>query len=136
MGLSSEGDSRFSFRAAFENDTELKQYGSNSLAVFALALYLRLEDPHEFAADAITGRSDDKKVDICYINETEGRAIIAQAYIFAKLGQTNCTSEQGQRLETQQQLGSCQQTTVTFRHIWARKLENFGARCGTAPLPV
>ncbi len=71
----------FSFRAAFEANTDLSAYGRNALSIFALTLYLRLEDPDEFAATAITEGPDDKKVDICYINEDEGRVIIAQSYI-------------------------------------------------------
>jgi hypothetical protein len=47
-------DETFSFRTAFEADTELHEYGDNALSVFALTLYLRLDDPHEFAATAIT----------------------------------------------------------------------------------
>jgi hypothetical protein len=71
----------FIFRSAFEAEVDLNQYQRNALSIFALSLYLRLEDPHEFAINAITEGPNDKKVDICYIDENENRIIIAQSYI-------------------------------------------------------
>ena len=69
------------FKVAFEADTELKQYGQNALSVFTLSLYLRLDDIHDFAANAITEGPNDKKADICYLDVNDKKAIIAQSYL-------------------------------------------------------
>jgi hypothetical protein len=81
MIVESYNENPFTFKPAFEAEVDLNQYQSNALSIFALSLYLRLEDPHEFAANAITEGPDDKKVDICYLDENENRAIIAQSYL-------------------------------------------------------
>jgi AIPR protein len=59
---------------------DLKQYGNNSLLLFALEMKFGIEDIHTVAADALTDGSDDKKCDLVYINLDEGSAVIAQAY--------------------------------------------------------
>ena len=70
-----------SFIGVFEGETDLKKYSHNALSLFALSLYLRLDDISDFAASAITEGPDDKKVDICYLDLNEGRAIVAQSYV-------------------------------------------------------
>lgn len=72
------------FKSAFEADTDLSQYGDNALSIFTLSLYLKLEDIQEFAVQSVTDGSNDKKVDICFIDEVDGRAIIVQGY-FSKV---------------------------------------------------
>jgi len=69
------------FRSAFEADKELKKHGASALSLFVLSLYLRLEDIDEFAANAITDGGNDKKADICYLDEENGRLIIVQSYL-------------------------------------------------------
>ncbi len=69
------------FKTSFEADAELKQYGQNALSVFTLALYLRLDDIHDFAANAITEGPNDKKADMCYLDVNDKKAIIAQSYL-------------------------------------------------------
>ncbi len=64
MAAKTEDISSITFIAAFQADTELRQYKPNDLAIFALALYLGLDDIQDFAANAITDGGDDKKVDI------------------------------------------------------------------------
>lgn len=71
------------FRASFENNPEFAQFGSNALSMFALSLYLRIEDLDEFASSADVGQGDDKKVDICHLNISDGIALIAQNYVAA-----------------------------------------------------
>jgi len=68
------------FKHAFESDTELQKYRQLALTFFALSLYLRIENIHEFAAQATTEGGDDKKVDLCYIDEEDGRAVIVQSF--------------------------------------------------------
>lgn len=69
------------FKNAFESDPTFTKYGDNGLLLFTLDLYLRPEDIGEFAADALTDGPGDKKVDVCYINRSDGRAIVAQGYM-------------------------------------------------------
>lgn len=71
----------FLFLDAYNGDADLKKYGSNALGLFALSLYLRIEDIDDFASRSITDGGDDKKVDLCYLNEDDEYAIIAQNYI-------------------------------------------------------
>lgn len=68
------------FRTAFENNPEFAQFGPNALSVFALSLYLRIEDLEEFASGADVEGPDDKKLDICYLNVSDGIALMAQSY--------------------------------------------------------
>lgn len=56
------------FRKAFYSDAELSRFGNNALTMFTLSLYLRLEDPDEFATNFITDGPDDKKIDICFLD--------------------------------------------------------------------
>jgi hypothetical protein len=74
-------DGNYTFRAAFDSDEDLRKFGPNSLSIFTLMLYLRIEDPDEFAVNAITEGPDDKKVDFCHIDEQERRIIIGQSYL-------------------------------------------------------
>lgn len=70
-----------SFRIVFEADEELEQFGPNALSVFALSLYLRLDDLEEFAANSIVEGPNDKKLDICYISIADGLAVMVQSYL-------------------------------------------------------
>ena len=91
MALSQIFD-EITFVEVYEEDADLRKFGSNSLAMFVLPLYLRLEDPEEFASIALTDSSDDKKIDICYLNEEIGYLLIAQSYISKKWGKDSASS--------------------------------------------
>ena len=85
------------FKHAFDSDTEVQKYQKLSLALFALSLYLRFEDLDEFAANAITEGPDDKKVDICHIDEEDGRAIIGQSYYATTWNRRSAPANKAQR---------------------------------------
>ena len=89
-----------SFKSIFESDTELSQYKPNHLAVFALSLDLRLDDVHEFAANAITDGPDDKKVDLCYLDMNSSRAIIAQSHFSTTWGKAAAPKNKASDLNT------------------------------------
>lgn len=91
---------QFTFKAAFDAETDLHQYSPNSLSIFALSLYLRLEDVHEFAANAVTEGPNDKKVDICYVDEIDNRVIIAQSYFSAEWGRKAARANKASDLNT------------------------------------
>ena len=73
-----------SWKTAYNTMTDLENYGDNALGLFALALKFRIDDLHGIAADAITDGSNDKKLDIVYINNEEEYAVVAQCYFSSK----------------------------------------------------
>ncbi len=89
-----------SFKTAFEADTDLQQYRSNALSLFALSLYLRLDDISDFAASAISEGPDDKKVDICYLDLNEKRAVIAQSYFAERWSKKSAPANKASDLNT------------------------------------
>ncbi|MBO2668107.1 AIPR family protein [Shewanella algae] len=76
------------WKSAYEANSELKEYGDNGLALFALALKFGVEDLQNVAADAITDGFDDKKLDLVYINTEDEYAVICQCYYSEKERQT------------------------------------------------
>lgn len=70
--------------SAYNAMTEIDIYGDNALGLFALALKFRIDDLNGIAADAITDGSNDKKLDMVYINNEEEYAVIAQCYFSSK----------------------------------------------------
>lgn len=65
---------------AYESLSEIKKYGDNALGLFALGLKFGLDDLASIGVDAVTDGSDDKKLDIVYINSEDGYAVIGQCY--------------------------------------------------------
>ena len=65
----------------FQARDDLKQYGSNSLLLYALQLKLDIDDIDAIAAEAITDGAQDKKCDLIYLDENNGVAVVAQGYI-------------------------------------------------------
>jgi hypothetical protein len=90
------------FKAAFDYELEngLDIYGQNALAIFALSLYLMIEDVDEFAANAITEDSNDKKADIFYLDLNEKRAVIAQNYFAVNWGKFSAIEQKASDLNT------------------------------------
>ncbi len=69
------------FYSNYESRDDLKQYEKESLLLYALELRYNIEDIHSIAAESITDGSDDKKMDMVFIDEENGRIIIAQSYM-------------------------------------------------------
>lgn len=72
------------WKSAFTARTDLNRYGDNAIGLFALALRFGLEDLETVAAESLTDGSDDKKVDLVYIDRDESVAVIAQCYTSTK----------------------------------------------------
>lgn len=70
--------------SAFTARTDLVRYGDNAIGLFALALRFGLEDLETVAAESLTDGSDDKKVDLVYIERDESVAVIAQCHKSSK----------------------------------------------------
>jgi hypothetical protein len=68
------------YEQVLQTREDLKQYGNNSLLLFALEMQFEIEDIHTVAADALTDGYDDKKCDLVYVDIDQGSAVIAQAY--------------------------------------------------------
>lgn len=72
------------WKTAYESLTELSEYNDNALGLFALGLKFGLDDLVSIGVDAITDGSDDKKLDIVYINTEEEYAVVGQCYYSSK----------------------------------------------------
>ncbi len=81
MTSSPQSESIPTFKSAFDSDADLQKYGSIGLALFALNLYLRLDDIDEFASNAITEGPGDKKVDVFQLDLNERRPVVCQCYL-------------------------------------------------------
>lgn len=66
---------------AFKSREDLKQFGRESLLLFALQLKFGIEDIGSTASTSVTEGADDKKADLVYIDVETGNAVIAQTYI-------------------------------------------------------
>jgi hypothetical protein len=64
---------------AFAKRTDLQKFAPNALAIFALQLRFGIDDPDELA-ESVTDGEGDKKVDVFYIDDEFGVAVIVQAY--------------------------------------------------------
>lgn len=73
-----------SWQSAYDSMIGLEAYKDNALGLFALALKFGVEDLSGVAADSVTDGSDDKKLDLVYINQEEEYAVIAQCYFSSK----------------------------------------------------
>ena len=88
----------FSFIGAFRSETVLEPYGNNALPLYAVALYLGVEDLATFAIDSLTDGPNDKKADIIYIDEADGIACIAQGTTSADWGKAEAPANKANDL--------------------------------------
>ncbi|MPM10479.1 hypothetical protein SDC9_56811 [bioreactor metagenome] len=71
----------YAYQGDFDSRTELTKYGSNALLLYALQLRFDIDDIDTIAAESLTDGRNDKKCDLIYIDDNEGVAVIAQAYL-------------------------------------------------------
>jgi hypothetical protein len=88
------------YEQVLQDREDLKQYGNNSLLLFALEMRFSIEDIHTVAADALTDGHDDKKCDLVYINIDEEAAIIAQAYFSSDSSKKEAPANKASDLNT------------------------------------
>jgi hypothetical protein len=69
---------QLTFPDYLKDDTECSKYGKNGFAVFALTLYLGIDEIDEFYSNSWTEDDDDKKIDVFCIDLNEARAAIVQ----------------------------------------------------------
>ena len=77
--------SQDSWEAAYAQRTDLDQFGSAGLALFAMALKFGYDDLETIGADAVVDGPDDRGCDVIYIDRDQGAAIIAQSYMTTKI---------------------------------------------------
>lgn len=87
------------WKTAYESLVELSEYNDNALGLFALGLKFGLDDLASIGVDAVTDGSDDKKLDIVFINPEEEYAVVGQCYFTSKDKQ-NAPSNKASDLNT------------------------------------
>jgi hypothetical protein len=65
----------------YQSRDDLLKFGANSLLLYALQLRFNIDDIETVASDSITDGYEDKKCDLIYVDDSNGIAVIAQAYI-------------------------------------------------------
>jgi AIPR protein. len=68
------------WKAALAGRSDLLKYGDNDIGLFSLALKFGLDDLDTVASDSLTDGSDDKKIDMVYIDKEDRFAVITQCY--------------------------------------------------------
>lgn len=86
--------------ATFAARTDLQEYGSNALLLFALQLRWGIADIQGVAAEALTDQSNDKKCDLVYVDRGEGRVVVAQGYFSTKPGPAAAPANKASDLNT------------------------------------
>lgn len=87
------------WEAAYKALEDLSHYKDNALGLFALGLRFGLDDLSSIGVDAVTDGSDDKKLDIVFINSEEEYAVVGQCYYSEKERQ-NAPSNKASDLNT------------------------------------
>lgn len=87
------------WETAYDSLEDLSDYKDNALGLFALGLRFGLDDLSSIGVDAVTDGSDDKKLDIVYINVEEEYAVVGQCYYSEKQRQ-NAPSNKASDLNT------------------------------------
>lgn len=72
------------WESAYSALEDLSDYKDNALGLFALGLRFGLDDLSSIGIDAVTDGSDDKKLDIVFINPEEEYAVVGQCYFTEK----------------------------------------------------
>ena len=100
MSTSEDLKETFSFIGAFQSEEILASYDHNALPLFAVGLYLGVEDLSSFATESLTDSPDDKKADIIYINEADRIACIAQGTTATHWGRPSAPANKASDLNT------------------------------------
>lgn len=90
----------YSFWSAYENNSEIQNFGNNGLLLFALKLKFNIEDILNVANDSLTDGPDDKKADMIYLDTESGQAVIAQGYFSNNQDRNSAPSNKASDLNT------------------------------------
>ncbi|MCK8538256.1 AIPR family protein [Yersinia ruckeri] len=87
------------WETAYNSLEDLSDYKDNALGLFALGLRFGLDDLSSIGVDAVTDGSDDKKLDIVFMNPEEEYAVVGQCY-FSEKERLNAPSNKASGLNT------------------------------------
>lgn len=87
------------WKTAYEALDDLSDYNDNALGLFALGLKFGLDDLASIGVDAVTDGSDDKKLDLVFINPEDGYAVVGQCY-YSNKDKQNASSNKASDLNT------------------------------------
>ena len=62
----------------------VSKFGDDAIGLFALGLQFSIEDLDSIGAEIVTGQGDDKKCDLVYFDQEDGRCVVAQCYVSQK----------------------------------------------------
>jgi hypothetical protein len=82
---SQEQDSAKAVEEALASRTDLERYRDNKRLLFAVQLWLDVDDIHGLAAEALTDGGDDKASDLIYIDRDAGIILLAQGTEYRSL---------------------------------------------------
>ncbi len=88
------------FKKAFESDSEVQSYGPNARLIFAMMLKFDEIDPHSLAAECLTDKKGDKKIDFVRYDSETGRITLAQGYMAKDWKKTNAPANKASDLNT------------------------------------
>jgi hypothetical protein len=91
---------KLSFPDFLHDNTDFHKYGKNDVAVFALGMYLNVDDIESFMNSSWTEDYYDKKIDLFYIDLNESRAAIVQVYISEKFAAPSAPGNKASDLNT------------------------------------
>ncbi|MGC2374240.1 MAG: AIPR family protein [Solirubrobacteraceae bacterium] len=80
--------------------SDLQEYGSNALLLYALQLRWGITDIEGVAAVALTDSANDKKCDLVYVDRDNGRVVVAQGYSSVKSDLNAAPSNKASDLNT------------------------------------
>src|ERR1035437_4623626 len=100
MATVQEAAATYSFIGPLQADPVLVKYGDNALPLFAVALYLDVEDLASFATESLTDHPSDKKADIIYISEADSVACVAQGYTAKEWAKQDAPANKASDLNT------------------------------------
>ena len=88
------------FYSNFISREDLTKYNKESLLLYALELRYNIEDIDTVASNSITEGNNDKKMDLVYIDEENGRVLVAQSYIAEDITKTEAKENKASDLNT------------------------------------
>jgi len=89
-----------SFWQAFTSRDDLSKFGVDALLLFALQMRFGIDDILTIAENSLTEGSDDKKVDLVYIDSESEHAVIAQTYMSERMDKKEAPANKATDLNT------------------------------------
>jgi hypothetical protein len=72
------------WESAYKARFGTSKFGDDAIGLFALGLQFGIDDLDSIGAEILMGGGDDKKCDLVYLDQEEGRCVVAQCYVSKK----------------------------------------------------